>query len=250
MHDAVMACPKDTAWIVATGALTNIALLTSIFPETASHVRGLSIMGGAIGDRFTSVNLGPSFRDETGKMRDRIGNQTPYAEFNIWCDPEAARSLFSNPILACKTTMIPLDVTHQAFATADVRTLLLHGQDRDATPTRLRQMFFDLLVYFQSTYEEVFDLREGPPVHDPLAAAILLLDHPDQDARINFHDNSGERWQVEVELGGEEFARTKATKAMGGEEGVRIPRSLDVSKFWQVLNHCMSLADAQLRSEK
>jgi hypothetical protein len=33
--------PKGTPWVVATGTLTNIALLFATFPEVAEHIQGL-----------------------------------------------------------------------------------------------------------------------------------------------------------------------------------------------------------------
>lgn len=76
MRDALMATPPNTAALVATGTLTNIALLFATFPEVADHIKVLSIMGGAFGTR-----------------PDARGNITKTAEFNIFCDPEAAQSV-------------------------------------------------------------------------------------------------------------------------------------------------------------
>jgi uridine nucleosidase len=38
MRDALLSCPRNTAWLIATGPLTNVALLFAIYPEAASHV--------------------------------------------------------------------------------------------------------------------------------------------------------------------------------------------------------------------
>jgi uridine nucleosidase len=57
MKDALFAQPKGTAWLVATGPLTNVALLFATFPKVAEHIAGLSIMGGAIGSDFTHVSV-------------------------------------------------------------------------------------------------------------------------------------------------------------------------------------------------
>ena len=54
--------------IVAIGPLTNIALLLATYPEVKSNIKQIVIMGGSSGR----------------------GNVTPLAEFNIYCDPEAA----------------------------------------------------------------------------------------------------------------------------------------------------------------
>lgn len=79
MRHALLAEPKQTVWLVATGALTNIALLISTFPEVIDHVRGLSIMCGAIGGAYTDAPMG--FVKGQG---ERFGNHTSWAEFNIY----------------------------------------------------------------------------------------------------------------------------------------------------------------------
>src|SRR5215472_134493 len=79
--------------LVATGPLTNVALAVRRWPPLVQHVRDLVIMGGSAGR----------------------GNVTPAAEFNIWCDPEAAAIVFG---AGWRVTMVGLDVTYQALATA------------------------------------------------------------------------------------------------------------------------------------
>jgi inosine/uridine nucleosidase len=76
--------------IAPIGPLTNIALLLRLYPELASRIAHLSIMGGSIGE----------------------GNSTVSAEFNIYADPEAADIVFRSGI---PITMMGLDVTHQAL---------------------------------------------------------------------------------------------------------------------------------------
>jgi purine nucleosidase len=80
--------------IVAIGPLSDLAVLLQRHPGIERRVEHLVIMGGA------------SFE----------GNVTPAAEFNIWADPEAARLVFEAewPI-----TLMPLDLTHQAFLNDD-----------------------------------------------------------------------------------------------------------------------------------
>ena len=85
----------DGATLVATGPLTNVALLLARYP-TARPER-IVLMGGAIAE----------------------GNVTPAAEFNIWADPEAAARVFSSGI---DVTMVGLDVTHQRSSRARMPT--------------------------------------------------------------------------------------------------------------------------------
>jgi purine nucleosidase len=59
--------------LVTLGPLTNIALALSVEPRLATWVKECYVMGGAA---------------------CYVGNVTPAAEYNIWCDPEAARIVF------------------------------------------------------------------------------------------------------------------------------------------------------------
>lgn len=47
---ALRKCKPGTAWVVATGSMTNAATLFQKCPDLVGHVKGLSIMGGAIGN--------------------------------------------------------------------------------------------------------------------------------------------------------------------------------------------------------
>lgn len=78
--DAVLAQPAKTAWMVVTGPTTNAALLFATFPEVAEHIAGLSIMGGAVGEGFTGIPSGKTLGQSGG-----FGNETPWAEFNVYC---------------------------------------------------------------------------------------------------------------------------------------------------------------------
>jgi uridine nucleosidase len=151
MAAALRTTEPGTAWVVATGGLTNVGALFLEHPDLAGHIAGLSIMGGAIGADFTPAVLGQVDGVE------RIGNYTPWAEFNVLIDPEAAASLFDNPVLATKITLIPLDLTHLVLATSEVQELLLYGKDGQKTAdgkgkTTLRTMLVELLNFFAQTY--------------------------------------------------------------------------------------------------
>jgi purine nucleosidase len=128
--------------LIATGPLTNVALLLRRHPETLPYVRRIVFMGGST----------------------ERGNTTPYGEFNIVTDPEAA-----DIVLRCgrPTTMIGLNVTHQALATPEV-IAEFRGLD-----TRLGAICAELMTFFASTYRRVFGF-ESPPVHDPIAVAAVI----------------------------------------------------------------------------
>ncbi|EUC48876.1 hypothetical protein COCMIDRAFT_2329 [Bipolaris oryzae ATCC 44560] len=251
-YRALIATPPDTAWLVSTGTLTNIGLLFQKYPDLASHIKGLSIMGGAVGGGFTDAPMG-----KVEGEGERFGNWTPYAEFNIYCDPEASHLIFSNPILRPKTTLIPLDLTHQVLGTRQIRQTLLYGSsifdsspppskdDPTPTPTPLRALFTQIMSFFASTYADVFSITQGPPLHDPLAVSAAY------NPRI-FDDRDGERFLVDIVTDGlhssdkalvGELGRTKVTKLPPGQPGCRIPRAVDLEAFWGSIESALARAD-------
>ncbi|KAH7171131.1 Inosine/uridine-preferring nucleoside hydrolase domain-containing protein [Dactylonectria macrodidyma] len=255
MAEAIRAQEPGTAWIVATGALTNVGALFRNYPELIPHIKGLSLMGGSIGGGFSDAPLG---------MVDghaRIGNYTPWAEFNILVDPEAAATVFHNKEIAAKTTVVPLDLSHQVLATPEVREMLLYGPDADKTgpgKTTLRTMLVELLYFFAKTYADTFGITAGPPLHDPIAVAAVLLGTEGEipflewDAVRSQAPEHKERFEVTVitegtfdeAKAGKQTGRTIAKSLSPGDEGVRIPRGLDIPKFWQVIEECIERADA------
>ncbi|GAP85954.2 putative DNA glycosylase [Rosellinia necatrix] len=264
MAAALRGRAPGTAWVVATGALTNVARLFAAHPDLRAHVAGVSIMGGGIGDAFTPAPMGRV--DDV----DRVGNYSQWAEFNILIDPEAAAALLHDPVLAPKTTLVPLDLTHLVLATKDVQDLLLRGAGAPPLPhgengevkveakSTLRQMLVELLMFFAETYRDVFGIVEGPPLHDPLAVAAVLagtsheIPFYDFDAAGAAGPGRRERFEVRVvtegtvedaRLRGAQTGRTLARLLPPGAEGVRIPRGLDIGLFWKVIEECCQRAD-------
>jgi inosine-uridine nucleoside N-ribohydrolase len=127
--------------LVATGPLTNVALLLARHPELESKLERIVLMGGAIGE----------------------GNVTPAAEFNIWADPEAARRVFSSGL---ELTMVGLDVTHRALLRqADV--------DRLAAAGSAGRLVADLYGFYARFHRQRYGW-DGAPVHDALALAHVV----------------------------------------------------------------------------
>ncbi|KAK3047925.1 Uridine nucleosidase 1 [Extremus antarcticus] len=246
MYEALIATPKGTAWVVPTGALTNAGLLFATHPDLVSHVAGVSAMGGAIGSGFTDAPMGTVVGEG-----ERFGNITPYAEFNVYVDPESAKSIISNKALAAKTTLVTLDLTHRFLATGEVQKGMLHGFDSSADsngkePSQVRKLFIEILTFFAKTYADIFGITDGPPVHDPLAVVAAF-------APALFSDEGGERYEVDVVTDGAHGAqavamksqcgRTIATPVLPGEGGVRIPKRLDDEAVWRMLDECLRAAE-------
>ena len=153
--ERVSQIPSARMVLVATGALTNVALFCAVYPELATRVE-LTFMGGALGK----------------------GNTGPTAEFNIQCDPEAASVALNH---AFKTiTMVPLETTHRALATSAVRRRIRIGpnaaggteeaddggcigeENGGGATTRFRALADELLMFFAETYERVFGFPHPP----------------------------------------------------------------------------------------
>ena len=172
------------------------------------------------------------------------------------CDPEAAQAVFSNPDLAGRTTLIPLDLTHKVLATQQVQQDLLSGRKAPSIllhsgGLNLRQLFHEILIFFAKTYSEVFGLVEGPPLHDPIAVAVLL---DGLEGCNMFDDLGGERWHLKVVTDGEHSFKESEHRRVGmtvvtppeagsGCPGVRIPRGIQLDRFWTMIESCMQRAE-------
>ena len=232
--------------------------LSRAFPD--GHADGSPMSIAEVAGRFRELGiLNQAQESDDAQLhaalqaaRASFGNTTDYAEFNIFCDPEAASAIFSDRALAEKTTLIPLDVTHQVLANVDVQKMLSNGSAGNGrlSASPLRHLFLEILTFFAHTYEREFGMSEGPPLHDPIAVAAAF-------APTLFDDNEGERFEVFVVKSGDEKAfiherttrdvkqcgRTIAKMRPKGQPGVRIPRSLDVPVLWQMIELALSAAD-------
>ncbi len=126
--------------LIATGPLTNVALLLLARPELKAGLERIVLMGGAIG----------------------AGNWTPSSEFNMHVDPEAAKVVFESGV---PITMIGLDVTHKALIyPTEVETLRTLGV--------VGKVAAELLDFYSVFYHgKGF---EGNPIHDAVAVAHVL----------------------------------------------------------------------------
>jgi inosine-uridine nucleoside N-ribohydrolase len=128
--------------VVAVGPLTNVAVALRRDPSLASRLERISLMGGSL----------------------TWGNVTPAAEFNIWCDPEAAHIVFSSGV---PITMVGLNVTMQCIATPERRAQLRATGRRAATAAA------EMLDHY-AVGEGQYSGLPGGALHDPLVIAGLL----------------------------------------------------------------------------
>lgn len=154
--------------IIATGPLTNIAQAILYRPEFITKISQLSIMGGA-------YRLGSNI----------TGNITKYAEFNFYCDPEAARVVLSSPYLNSKIKVVGLDVTQQPSCELNREFVNKVRQKLSIEKPSSMELILSLLD-FKLSHNTVFHL------HDVLA--VLLHEKP---SYFSFR-----RGNIEIMLGG------------------------------------------------
>lgn len=127
--------------IIATGPLTDVALLLMSYPHLKSKIDKISIMGG-------------------GLMH---GNFSAAAEFNILFDPEAAKIVFESGL---QLVLAPLDVTQKALILKDEVSRF-----RDAGG-KVGALIADSLEFYFKFYLGLG--YKGAHMHDPCAVAYLL----------------------------------------------------------------------------
>jgi purine nucleosidase len=164
--------------LVTLGPLTNLAIALEREPMLPRLLAGYTLMGGAYG---------------------APGNTTPTSEWNIHCDPEAARLVFrawaeamaDDPTVA-RPLALGLDVTEQARllpehvvrlarragSTPDDSIALGRGEDpmvatRSVASNPIVRFVADSLRFYMEFHAR-YDGFYGAFVHDPLAVAAAL----------------------------------------------------------------------------
>jgi inosine-uridine nucleoside N-ribohydrolase len=145
ISDAVRSAPNSVT-IIALGPLTNVARVFQRDPELMSMVGEIVISGGTIS--------GP-------------GNITPAAEFNIYCDPQAAREVFRSP---STKTLVPLDLTNRIILSYDLFNRLPDESTKEGKLLRR------ILPPAFRAYRQSFGL-EGIHVHDSITLCAAV--HPE-----------------------------------------------------------------------
>ncbi|CAF0730822.1 unnamed protein product [Brachionus calyciflorus] len=203
IYDGIKNNPKPITFL-ATGPLTNLAILLINFPDVSKFIEKIVIMGGAMG----------------------IGNTGPVAEFNIQVDPEAAHYVFEANI---PVYMVPLEVTHSALVTPQIITSI------SSLSTNLSFILVELLVFFQSTYKNFF-FMEHPPLHDPCAVAFIvdpsLFEHRLMRVDVEIHSNLSYGQTVC------DFYNMSTKK-----KNVYVCMKMNVERFWELMIEAIKSAN-------
>jgi len=176
---------KGELILVPLGPLTNIALSLKKEPRMKDWVKAIHLMGGA-------VNV--------------PGNVTAHAEFNIYCDPEAANAVISSGI---NIKMCGLDITRVTSIKKE-ETNWLAGNS--AGEKIIRQL---LNAVFETKGRNSFSL------HDPITVLSVL--YPEL---IDWKE-----YDVSVICEGSQFGKTIGTLNPNGHVSVGIAIDQEVAKF-------------------
>lgn len=134
---------KDVS-IIAIGPLTNIAKALQKKEEVFENLDELISMGG-------------SYKSH--------GNCSPVAEYNYWCDPDAAKYVYEN--LPKKIHMVGLDVTRKIVLTPNILEYMqILDKEKGEFIKRITGFYYD----FHWKYERVI----GCVINDPLAVAYFI----------------------------------------------------------------------------
>lgn len=194
----IRAHPAGAITLCPLGPLTNIATALHRAPDIAPKIAEIVLMGGAYFE---------------------VGNVTPAAEFNIYVDPEAARTVFGSGI---PLVVMPLDVTHKVLTTrARVEAFRNMG-------SHVGQVVASWIDFFERFDMEKYG-NDGAPLHDPCVIAYLLA--PDLF--------NGRHVNVEIEVD------SPLTRGMtvadwwgvtGRAENAMFIRDVDADGFFALLN--------------
>lgn len=131
--------------LVALGPLTNVAMAVHKAPGIVRDVGRCVVMGGTA---------------------NAVGNITPAAEFNIWCDPEAAR--------ICFRSGLPIEMVGWESSRGEANLTETEARYcKEIIDTPLSHFAVDCNASALKANRELFG-EPGIPLPDPIAMAIAL----------------------------------------------------------------------------
>jgi len=203
--EAILASPEKVH-VVATGNLTNIAILLKAFPEVKENISQISFMGGAF----------------------NFGNITPSAEANIWHDPEAA-----DVVIRCglKVVMVPLEVTHTVLVTPEIIAEI------EKMNSRFARLCVGVMQFFSDAYKNVYGF-EAPPLHDPCAVAYIIAP---ELFEVKFCNTRIER--VSDSTKGRTICDFHKTTKL--KENCHVTTKIDVPRFWNMMLDALKEANSK-----
>ncbi len=186
--------------MVTTGPMTNLALAIRLEPKILLNIEEVVVMGGSYSN----------------------GNVTPAAEFNIYCDPEAAHIVFNSGL---KVTMVGLDVTRKVLVLPNVVTRM------EKVNNQASDMFVKLMNVFNENQKRVFGF-DGAPLHDPVTVAYLIDPTILEVAHVHC--------EIDI-LHGTSYGRTNCDifDYLHLNKNTYVAKDIDVEKFWTIIEDAL-----------
>jgi len=141
------------AVLVATGPLTNVAVALRKHPAIAEDLGRIITLSGAWG----------------------LGGKTASAEFNVWCDPEAASVVYAGPV---PVTVLPTDASG-AVPIDDGLISRVAG-----LPGAAASLAVELMRSLASTHRGTILGPTPVPLHDPCAVLLAADDTLGEVVRV------------------------------------------------------------------
>lgn len=193
--------------LIAIGPLTNLAMGFQTDPEGMSQLKELIIMGGAV---------------------RAPGNVTPYAEFNFFVDPLAARIVLKSGL---PITLVPLDITHQVFLTSATVEEVIRPRNDPFSRFAIEVLGYDF---------QMQKFAQGMPavyLHDPLAVAAVLDPQliRTEKVAIDVETRAGQNYGQVFEIPAEKIPESAKVKV-----GLKV----EAEKFLDLfIHHLLGLGD-------
>ncbi|MDO5089015.1 MAG: nucleoside hydrolase [Leptotrichiaceae bacterium] len=191
---------NDKIILVPVGPLTNIAMALKMKPEIKKKIEKIILMGGSCSG----------------------GNVTPFAEFNIYADPEAAHIIFSSgvPII-----MMGLDITNKTMPDDNIIEKIKNMNTKSSD-------FLNQALHFPERYDENGKFLYHT-LHDVVTLAYLIDENIVKLEKIN----------CKIELKDEKkYGQTVCSKCVSsGEEKfsenseIYAGMEINLEKFWNII---------------
>ena len=183
--------------LITLGPLTNIAHIISTDPEALKDITEIIIMGGAL--------YVP-------------GNITPFAEYNIYADPHAAKIVLSSGL---PIVLVPLDVTRSVIWNQDA--VFASAQ---AIREPLGRFILDITGEIMEYSQRKKGVR-GVTLHDPLAVGIGIDSSLGDISRFHVDVQTDS-----IETEGKTTAHLSSVKeGLKGQSNIRTVMNVDGQRF-------------------
>ena len=195
MRNEILSLPKNQKiTIVAVAPLTTEAILLKTFPEVAEKIEKIIFMGGTV---------------------KTPGNMTPYAEFNVYQDPDAFDIVLKSGV---PIVMAPLDLTQRLLVPRDNFAQLLNSDKEELV---MIGKLIERISYSKDEYD-----GQAAPIHDMVS--LQYLTRPQ-----NF---TGYYANVEVIRDGDQRGKTIVTPTEKSDNAVFVLSDCSQENFLTAFN--------------